>query len=101
MVFHTDVRMRLLHILTAGFLMASVASASRVVAVQPATFKKAELDHQFLLQVSYEQKSGGQDFRTSRSRIVTFHRDGAVLRMLNVSDMRASAPTGTHAITMF
>ena len=77
--------------------MASVASASRVVAVQPATFKKAELDHQFLLQVSYEQKSGGQDFRTSRSRIVTFHRDGAVLRMLNVSDMRASAPNQVFA----
>ncbi|HET9833633.1 MAG TPA: zinc-dependent metalloprotease [Vicinamibacterales bacterium] len=90
-------RMQLLHVLTAGFLMTSMASTSRFGAVQAATFKKAELGHRFLLQVSYEQKSGLQDFRTSRSRIVTFQRDGAVLHMLDVSDTRASAPTHVFA----
>jgi hypothetical protein len=89
--------MRLLNVLTAGFLMASLASASRLAAVQTATFKKAELGHRFLLQVSYEQKSGLRDFRTSRSRIVTFHRDGAVLHMLDVSDTRASASNHVFA----
>jgi uncharacterized protein DUF4953 len=84
-------RMRLLHVLIAAFLMVSLASASRLGAVQTATFQKAELGHRFLLQVSYEQKSGVQDFRTSRSRIVTLQRDGAVLHMLDVSDTRASA----------
>src|SRR5258708_1477752 len=68
-------RRRLPPALTAGFLMASLASAPRLAGVQTATFKKAELDHRFLRQVNYEQKSGLQDFRTSRSRIVTFHRD--------------------------
>jgi hypothetical protein len=62
------------------------------VATQQATLKKPELQNRFLLQVSYEQKTGRQDFRTSRSRIVTFHRDGAVLHMLDVSDMRSGAP---------
>jgi uncharacterized protein DUF4953 len=85
------IRMRLLLVLTAGFLMVSLASASRLVGVQAATFKKAEVGQRFLLQVSYEQKTGAQDFRTSRSRIVTFHRDGAVLQMLDVSDTRTSA----------
>ena len=83
--------MRLLYVLTAGCLLASLASASRLAAVQTATLKKAELDQRFLLQVSYEQQSGLQDFRTSRSRIVTFHREGAVLHLLDVSDARANA----------
>jgi len=83
-------RIRLLLVLTAGFLMVSVASATRIVAIHAATFKRADLGHRFLLQVSYEQKSG-QDFRTSRSRVVTFRRDGAVLQMLDVSDSRTSA----------
>jgi hypothetical protein len=80
--------MRLPLVLTAGFLLVSHASAYRVGPVQPATFKKAELGHRFLLQVSYEQKTGAQDFRTSRSRIVTFRRDDAVLQMLDVTDAR-------------
>src|SRR5215471_8832695 len=92
-----SMRMRLLLVLTAGFLMVSLASAYRVGAVQPATFKKAELGHRFLLQVSYEQKTGAQDFRTSRSRIVTFRRDDAVLHMVDVSDPRASAPNHAFA----
>src|SRR5262249_1166565 len=89
--------MRLLHVLTAGCLTMSLASASRPGAVQTATLKKAELDSRFLLQVSYEQKSGLQDFKTSRSRIVAFHREGAVLRMFDVSDTRSSAPTHAFA----
>jgi hypothetical protein len=76
--------------------MVSLASASRIVAVQSAALKKTELNQRFLLQVSYEQK-GGQDFRTSRSRIVTFHRDGAVLQMLDVSDTRTSPPNRVFA----
>ena len=54
---------------------------------------RAELEHRFLLQVSYEQQSGRQDFQTSRSRIVIFQRAGAVLNMLDVSDPRDGSPT--------
>ncbi len=89
--------MRLLHVIIAALLMASAASAFRPGVAQTATFNKAELGQRFLLQVSYEQKTGLQDFRTSRSRIVTFHRDGAVLHMLDVSDSRASAPNHIFA----
>ena len=60
--------------------------------LQSAPLKKAELEHRFLLQVSYEQQSGPQDFRTSRSRIVIFQRAGAVLHMLDVSDPRDGSP---------
>src|SRR5579871_2972476 len=88
---------RLLQVLIAGFLTASHASAPVLAAVPTATFKKAELDHRFLLQVSYEQKSGLQDFRTSRSRIVTFHRDGAVLDVFDVSDTRGRASNDVFA----
>jgi len=63
------------------------------VPLQPATLKKADLEHRFLLQVSYEQQSGPQNFRTSRSRIVLFQRAGAVLRMLDVSDPRDGSPS--------
>jgi hypothetical protein len=56
-----------------------------------------ELGYRFLLQVSYEQKAGAQDFRTSRSRIVTFRRDDAVLQMLDVSDTRTGAPNHPFA----
>jgi len=87
--------MRLPLVLAAGFLMVSVASASRLGAIQTATFKKAELGHRFLLQVSYEQKTGAQDFRTSRSLIVTFRRVNAVLQMLDVT--RTSAPNHPFA----
>ena len=72
--------------------MASVASASWGLAAQPATLKRTDLERRFLLQVSYEQKTGGQDFRTSRSRIVRFQRNGAFLHMLDVSDARDAAP---------
>ena len=83
---------RLLHLLAAGSLVASLASATLAVAVQPATFKKADLGQRFLLQVSFEEQGGREDFRTSRSRVVTFRRQGAVVQMLDVSDSGASTP---------
>ena len=43
---------------------------------------KTDLNERFLLQVSYEQENGRQDFMTSRSRIVDFKRQGKVLRMV-------------------
>jgi hypothetical protein len=71
--------------------MAAMASASRRGPVEPATLKKAELGGRFLLQVSYEQRTGVKDFRTSRSRIVTFEREGAVLHMFDGSDTQGNA----------
>jgi hypothetical protein len=82
--------MRLLHLFTAGFLVAAPWSSPQAVAVQPATLKKADLGHRFLLQISYEQKSIG--FNTSRSRIVTFEREDAVLRMLDMLGTQGSDP---------
>jgi len=43
---------------------------------------KADLNKMFLLQVSYEQENGFEDFMTSRSRIVDFERHEKVLRMI-------------------
>ncbi len=83
--------MRLLHLFTAGFLVAALWSRPQAVAVQPATLKKADLGQRFLLQISYEQKSIG--FNTSRSRIVTFEREDAVLRMLDMLGTQGSDPT--------
>src|SRR5438046_1350340 len=85
--------MRLLHLPAAGLLVAIGLPGMQAVPLQPATLKKAELEHRFLLQVSHEQQSGRQDFRTSRSRIVVFHRAGAVLRMLDMSDAQDGSPT--------
>jgi len=83
--------MRLLHLFTAGFLVAALWSSPKAVAAQPATLKKADLGQRFLLQINYEQKSIG--FNTSRSRIVTFEREDAVLRMLDMSGTQGSDPT--------
>src|ERR1700692_3683592 len=83
--------MRLLHLFTAGFLVAALWSSPQAVAVQPATLKKSDLGQRFLLQIGYEQKSIG--FNTSRSRIVTFEREDAVLRMLDMSGTQGSDPT--------
>jgi hypothetical protein len=44
--------------------------------------RKTDLNERFLLQVSYEQVNGLQDFMTSRSRIVHFKRQGSMLRMV-------------------
>ncbi len=81
------------YLLVAGLLVATVPSGVHATAVHSATLTKAELDHRFLLQVSYEQQSGPQDFRTSRSRIVIFQRDGAVLHMIDVSNTGGGSPT--------
>ncbi len=82
--------MRLLHLFTAGFLVAALCSSPQAVAVQPATFKKADLGRRFLLQISYQLKILG--FNTSRSRIVTFEREDTVLRMLDTSGTQGSDP---------
>ena len=66
-------------------------SSPHAVSVQLATLKKADLGQRFLLQIGYEQKIFG--FNTSRSRIVTFEREGAVLHMLDISGTQGSDPT--------
>jgi hypothetical protein len=83
--------MRLLHLVAAAVLVTAVSPLVEAVPAQPAVLTNAELGHRFLLQVSYEQRSGRRDFRTSRSRIVVFQREGAVLRMRDVSDMRGDS----------
>ena len=88
--------MRTRHLLTAVVLIATVSPGVRAVPTESATFTKAELGEQFLLQISYEQTNGRQDFRTSRSRIVTFHREGGVLKMIDASDSREAA--ASHAL---
>jgi hypothetical protein len=45
-----------------------------------------------LLQISYEQEMGRQDFMTSRSRIVTFERQGSALRMVEEPHDGVSPP---------
>lgn len=85
--------MRLLHLLAAGLLAAIRLTGAQAVSLELVTLKKAELEHRFLLQVSYEQHNGHEDFQTSRSRIVIFQRAGAVLHMLDVSDPRDGSPT--------
>jgi hypothetical protein len=75
--------MRLLHLFTAGLLVVILSSTNQA-AVRPAALNRNELGQSFLLQISYEHTTIG--FNTSRSRVVTFHRDGAVLHMLDVSD---------------
>ena len=83
--------MRTRHLLAAVALIATVSSAVHAVPTESATLPKAELDEQFLLQISYEQTSGRQDFRTSRSRIVTFRREGVLLKMME-------APVTTESV---
>jgi hypothetical protein len=82
----------LLYLLAAGLLAAIRLTGAQAVSPELATLRKAELEHRFLLQVSYEQHNGHQDFQTSRSRIVIFQRAGAVLNMLDVSDPRDGSP---------
>jgi hypothetical protein len=51
----------------------------------PVAMSKTDLNERFLLQVSYEQVNGLQDFMTSRSRVVDFKRQGKVLQMVEES----------------
>jgi hypothetical protein len=46
-------------------------------------FEKADLEQKFLLQVSYEERTGSwQDFTTSRSRVVEFERQDDAVKMI-------------------
>ena len=83
--------MRPLHRLAAALVIAALPSGLATAAAQVATLDKADLANRFLLQISYQQESGHQDFRTSRSRIVRLRQDGSVLRMIDISDSRADA----------
>jgi hypothetical protein len=77
--------MRLLLSFVALLVVVVLSSGSQARALQPATLKKADLGHRFLLQVSYERDGTRRDFNTSRSRIVAFRRDGDVLQMLDAT----------------
>jgi hypothetical protein len=82
--------MRLLPLFVALSFVAILSAGSQAVTPQPATVKKADLGERFLLQVSYERDGIRRDFNTSRSRIVIFRRDGAVLHMVDGSHADAS-----------
>ena len=58
----------------------------------PVTMNKTDLNERFLLQVSYEQKKGREDFMTSRSRIVDFKREGNELRMVEEAQDLGTRP---------
>ncbi|HEU4620204.1 MAG TPA: zinc-dependent metalloprotease [Gammaproteobacteria bacterium] len=58
---------------------------------QPARLDLADLGKPFLLQVNYEEDDP-QHFMTSRSRLVTFERNGDALRMLDASEPKAKTP---------
>src|SRR4051812_22715765 len=87
-----------LHVIAAALVVATLPSAFQAASVHPVTFNKAELGQRFLLQVSYELQGGRQDFRTSRSRIVTFEREGVMLNMLDVSDVGNSRPRARRVL---
>jgi hypothetical protein len=59
---------------------------------QSVAIRKADLDEKFLLQVSYEQENGFEDFMTSRSRIVDFVRQENVLRMVEEPHDSSASP---------
>ena len=59
---------------------------------KPVAMSKIDLNERFLLQVSYEQEHGLQDFMTSRSRIVDFKRQDKVLRMVEEPRDSATPP---------
>ena len=59
---------------------------------KPVAMSKIDLNERFLLQVSYEQENGHQDFMTSRSRIVDFKRQYKVLLMVEEPHDSATPP---------
>jgi len=59
---------------------------------KPVAMSKTDLEERFLLQVSYEQENGLQDFKTSRSRIVEFKRQEKMLRMVEEPHDSATPP---------
>jgi len=56
------------------------------------SISKTDLNERFLLQVSYEQMKGHDDFMTSRSRIVDFKRVGNELQMVEEAQDLAIRP---------
>jgi len=87
--------MRRLQFIAVGCLVTTLSSGSSAVEVQSASLSRGVLGQRFLLQINYVQSNIG--FNTSRSRIVTFHREGAALQMLDVSDAQRSDPPGVLA----
>jgi len=61
-------------------------------AQSPVTFSKDNLNQRLLLQVSYEDEAGRQDFMTTRSRIVKLERDGESLRMIEQARSWVASP---------
>lgn len=59
---------------------------------QPVRVGKAELNERLLLQVSYEQENGHQDFMTSRSRIVRLVRKDDALRLVEEPETPGISP---------
>jgi len=82
--------MRQLQLIAVGWLVTTLSSGPSALGVQPASLSQEVLGQRFLLQINYDQSNIG--FNTSRSRIVTFHREGATLQMLDVTDAERSAP---------
>jgi hypothetical protein len=81
--------LRCVRVLAVLLLISTVLCLPAHAAVE---LNKATLGERYLLQVSYEQEMGRQDFMTSRSRIVTFERHGETLHMLEEQrDSAASA----------
>jgi Met-zincin len=68
-----------------------------VWAQTPVTISKSDLHERLLLQVSYERKSGPQDFMNTRTRIVGFERQGTSLRMVEEPRDSDSSP---HLLAM-
>jgi hypothetical protein len=84
--------MRALQQIAFALIVAAAPPVCRAASPQPFQLDKAALGQQFLLQVNYEEDGALQHFRTSRSRVVTFRRDGGVLRMLDDSEPRTKSP---------
>ena len=74
--------------LALALLLGAVSCAAHAKTSDQACFRKSDLGERFLLQINYAEDHGNpQNFTTSRSRIVRFQRDGAVMRMLDDSIM--------------
>jgi hypothetical protein len=85
--------MRTLNGFALALLLGAVTSIAHAMASVPACFSHMDLSGRFLLQTNYsEEQSNLGSFMTSRSRVVRFERDGAALRMIDDSVMRAGPP---------
>ena len=78
--------MQLLGRFALALLLGAITSVCHTAAAEPARLSKADFNERFLLQVNYtEDEDGVQNFKTSRSRVVTFERHGTALVMLDES----------------